>query len=169
MIIALVVFGVLLLIALAGYLLPKKVYVERSILINASEDKVFEFISDLNHFKNWNPWAKKDPNIQVTIKGKEKGSSYNWKGNKKVREGSLTIIDFVKNKRVDCELDFGFKNKSLTSLIMEPKDGQVLVKWTMLSDMGSNPTSRYMGLFMPKFIGKDYEEGLENLRNACQS
>ena len=168
MFIILIVFGALILIALAGYLFPKNVHIERSKTINAKSDVVFEHISNLEHFKNWNPWAEKDPDIQVTIKGTAKGSSYNWKGNSKVREGSLTILDIVPNKQVDFELDFGFKNKSYTSLIMDEIDGKIKVTWSMDSNMGNNPTSRYMGLFMDKFVGKDYEQGLENLRKACE-
>lgn len=163
-------FGSLLLIAIFGYLLPKKVTVSRSITIQASPESIFKHISDLHQFKIWNPWSEKDPNIQVQITGQGKGSKYQWKGNRKVREGSLTIVELYPNEKVDFELRFGANpTPSFTTLSIHPQRNFCEVSWTMESDMGSNPAGRYMGLFMEKFVGRDYEKGLENLRNVCET
>jgi hypothetical protein len=169
MFVGIIIVGTLFLIALAGFLLPKNIFISRSIEIDSTNQEIFSQISDLENFKEWNPWAKKDPNINVVIKGKGKGSSYNWKGNNKVRQGSLTIIEITEMKRVDFELNFGQKNNAETSLIIEKQKELFKVSWTMNSNMGNNPTSRYMGLFMDKFVGKDYEEGLKNLKKSCEN
>ena len=168
MIILLITVGFFLIIALLGFLLPRNVHVSRSIEINASQEIIFNQISDLENFKQWNPWAKKDPNIQITIKGQGVGSSYHWKGNKKVREGKLTIIK-IQDNQVYLELDFGFKQNSYSSLIINEKDSRQSLSWTMDVDMGNNPTSRYTGLFMNKFIGNDYEAGLKNVKTICET
>ncbi len=163
-------FGLIFLVALAGFLLPRKIHVKRSIQIQASTERIWSEISDFENFKIWNPWAEKDPNMKVDITGKAKGSKYAWSGNKSVRSGSMMIVDMIENEKVDFELHFGqSKTPSFTSLIIEKEENGSKVTWTMDTDMGNNPAGRYMGLFMDKFVGKDYDKGLENLKEKCES
>ncbi|MEZ4936271.1 MAG: SRPBCC family protein [Crocinitomicaceae bacterium] len=170
MLISLIIFGSLLIIGLAGFLFPRNILVKRSIPIQAKSEIIWEQISDLNNFKVWNPWSAKDPNIQIEITGIGIGSEYKWNGNRAVKKGSLTIINIVEGKMVEFELRFGSNpSPAKTALILENNSNDYLVTWEMKSDMGNNPAGRYMGLFMDKFVGKDFEMGLNNLRNVCLS
>lgn len=163
----LVLLGLLLIMALAGYSLPKKSQVQRSILINAPSKDIYKTICSFESFKIWNPWSVKDPNIIVEIQGEGIGSYYKWKGNNKVRQGKLTIIELKENE-VSFELDFGTQTKSYTSLKIEQEGTQQKVTWTMNTDLGNSPSSRYMGLFLEKYVGRDYEAGLKSLKTLIE-
>ncbi|MCB0476779.1 MAG: SRPBCC family protein [Crocinitomicaceae bacterium] len=170
MIILAIIFGALVFIGLIGFLFPRKVHVERTLILDTSIEKVWTQVSELENFGLWNPWAKKDPNIEIEITGTGKGSKYKWKGNRSVGEGSLEITNLEQNRKVDMELLFGRNpNPATTSIILQSEGIKTKITWTMDTDMGNNPAGRYMGLFMDKFVGKDYEIGLENLRNVCEN
>lgn len=165
----LIFFGIIFLIAFVGFLLPKKVFIERSVTIQADDQTIWREISDFENFQIWNPWAEKDPNMKVEITGLGKGSKYAWSGNKNVRTGSMMIIDLYENEKVDFELKFGQSaNPSFSSLIMKKENDGFKISWTLDTDMGNNPAGRYMGLFMDKFVGQDYEKGLSNLKMRCE-
>ncbi len=74
---------------------PDDFRITRSITITAPADVVFTQINDLHAWQAWSPWAKKDPNAQVSYVGPQagKGSSFQWAGNSDVGEGAMTIIE----------------------------------------------------------------------------
>ena len=41
--------------------------------------------------------------------------------------------------------------------------------WDFKGDMGMNPAGRLMGRMMDKFLGPDYEKGLDNLKKSCEN
>src|SRR5688572_4919064 len=67
----------------------------RRVTIAAPAAELFEQVNDLRKFQEWNPWAKVDPQCRITYSGPATGvgSSYEWKGNKQVGEGAMTIIE----------------------------------------------------------------------------
>ena len=46
--------------------------------------------------------------------------------------------------------------------------GGTQVTWTMNGDMGANPLYRWMGLFMDKMVGPDFDAGLANLKALAE-
>jgi len=55
------------------------------------------------------------------------------------------------------------------AFILEGSGGSTEVTWTLVSDMGTNPVGRSMGLMMDRWVGADYEAGLENLKALVES
>ena len=53
--------------------------------------------------------------------------------------------------------------------IFDRVDGKATrVTWTMNGDMGGNPVYRWMGLFMDKMVGPDFDAGLANLKALAE-
>jgi arginine exporter protein ArgO len=48
----------------------KNYHYEKSIVINAPKEKVWEQVSSMKAFNQWNPWLKLDKNITLTYTGK---------------------------------------------------------------------------------------------------
>ena len=68
----LVIGGIIVLALLVSLVLPSKVHVERSIVINAPAAKIFNEVNSLQKWAAWDPWQKKDPNVQNNYTGPDR-------------------------------------------------------------------------------------------------
>lgn len=147
--------------------------VRRSITIDAAPEAIYQQVVDLRNWEAWSPWEGLDPSLEKTYSGPESGpgSSYHWKGNRKVGEGSMTITDAEANRKVTIDLRFikPFKSQSETVLTLEPVDGGTRVEWSMT---GSHTAmSQVFSLVRPmdKMVGPDFEKGLSRLKAVVES
>ena len=166
------ILGLIIILSLVGFLLPKTSHVERSIVIKKPKEEVFAHINNLKKWVVWSPWSERDPDMSQTFSGPEegKGAQYEWKGNRKVGQGKMQILESQPFDYVRWNLQFGHNNMPTTaSFKLEEQDGTTKVTWSFDAELSNNPTSRYMGIMMKGFIGNDYEKGLENLKNLMES
>lgn len=94
-----------------------------------------------------------------------------WDGNKDVGSGEQEITEIFEGKRIESELRFlkPWKSTSNAFMVVEPKeDAQTEVTWGFDGE-NKFPSSIFM-LFMnmDKMIGKDFEEGLQNLKEKLE-
>jgi uncharacterized protein YndB with AHSA1/START domain len=169
------VFIILLIIAAVlayGAMQPSDFSVVREADIAAPAPKVFGLLNDFNQWTKWSPWEKMDLAMQKTFSGSSagKGSVYQWKGNKKVGEGRMEILDSQPSSSVKIDLQFitPFKAHNQTIFTLEPRNGQTHVKWTMSGN--KNFVMKLMGVFMDmdKMVGKDFEAGLANMKAEAE-
>lgn len=161
------IIGFVVLLSLVAFLLPKTSHVERSIRIKSSAAELFKEVNNLRNFVIWSPWSEKDPNMEQIFTGPEegKGAVYQWNGNREVRQGEILILESTPNEFVKWDLKFGHSKLTTTTYFkLEEIENEVIITWGFDAELGNNPTSRYMGLMMKSFIGKDYEKGLNNLK-----
>ena len=158
--IALLLGALLGLTALFGLMQPRIIKLDRSITVKGSKDTIFPEIANLRNFVTWSPWSAKDPNIKMTFKGNDgtPGSSYVWKGNNKVGEGSMTLNAVQPNDTAVLDIDFGFRGKAQATFTLEEQGDQTKVTWALESDMGSNPLVRCGVPAMKRIIGKDFRK-----------
>lgn len=149
-----------------GLLLPAKVHIERSLVINASQKSVFEQVNVLKNWEKWSPWLQMDTTIQHSYSGPPSGigATYNWKSNdKNIGNGSISIIYSTPPASLLVNLDYGDKGKSTGKFLFEKVNQGTKVTWSLESDLGLNPVSRWFGLLMDRIAGPDLENGLLNL------
>ena len=161
--------AIVLLILILAALAPKTYDVSRSIVINSTKDDVFKVLRSLKQQDEWSPWAKKDPNMHKEYRGTdgEVGSVSYWNGNKEVGEGEQEITKIVDGERIEGHLRFlkPWKSESDCYFVTEVEDVEsTKVTWGF-SGKNKFPFSIMM-LFMSmdKMVGKDFEEGLVNLK-----
>ena len=147
---------------------PDSFRVERSARIQAPPERIFALINDLQQFNRWNPYEKKDPAIKGTY-GKTTvgpGAHYGWVSNE-VGVGSMEITEVSAPSRVLMRLDFikPMETSSQAEFTLKPLSDQgTEIVWSM---QGPAPyVSKLMGVLfnMDKMIGKDFEDGLANLK-----
>lgn len=168
--------ALLLLLVLVSFFLAGTVHIERSKVIKASPATVFSLVNNLRTYDDWMPWNRKDPNMQQTFGDKDSGlgASYSWMStDKQVGSGTLTITESVPDKKVVTALDFGDMGTSMGGWLLTPVDSGTRVVWYMDSKMtGKNPfysmVGKYMGLFMDKMVGPDFEQGLDSLKSISE-
>lgn len=164
-----------------AFVLPDAAHVERAITINRPASEVFAVLNGYRRFNDWSPWAAKDPNARYTLSGPASGvgAKFSWQGDPRtVGAGSQEISASVPDKSVSVALDFGDWGKARAHFALLPgtPPGSTKVVWSLDSQaplaldgkLLPNAIGRYMGLFMDKLVGPDYEQGLLKLKTLVE-
>lgn len=171
--IGIILFGLALIIVMIGFIMPREARMKREIIIKADKKTVFDYANSLKKFvDHWSPWTDKDPEMETTYEGPAEGvgAIYNWKGHpKKVGYGTMKIIAVEEPEKVVSFLSFGGRGDAEVSVIIEDLSAdEVKVTWAFSADNGYNPLSRIFGGMMDKFLGPDFEKGLQRLKDVCE-
>lgn len=163
------VMALVILLALfvcVGFILPSEFKVERSISIDAPAEKVYAQVVDLQKWRNWGVWFKRDPDMQVSYSGPhaEVGMLSEWISESE-GSGQMKILATDPNRRLVYSLYFPeFDMGSTGEIILRPKDGMTEVTWMDYGDVGANPINHYFAAMMDAMVGPDFETGLANLK-----
>ena len=164
-----VVLGMLALVLIAALFMPKDYSVEKEVVINKPKAEVYDYLESLQNQNKWSVWAKSDPNMKKHFKGIDRtvGFTYYWEGNDEVGKGEQEITKITKGERIDTQLRFlkPFESTSEAHLITENAgQNRTKVKWGFIGVMPypMNAMLPFMG--MEKTVGKDFADGLENLK-----
>lgn len=96
------------------------------------------------------------------------GAVWAWKS-KSQGDGRMTFTTAEPPKRLAYELYFpDFNTTSTGDFRLDANGGATQVTWSMDGNMGSNPVYRWMGLFMDKMVGPDFDAGLANLKALAE-
>ncbi|MDX2051232.1 MAG: SRPBCC family protein [Polyangiaceae bacterium] len=151
---------------------PATFRVERRTVIATPPEAVFPHLEDFHQWAAWSPWEKLDPGMQKTFGGaaRGKGATYAWRGNDDVGEGNMTIIESRPNEQLSIRLEFlkPFAATNTTMYTLKPQSNGTEITWAM-----EGPNSfigKVMSVFisMDAMIGKDFEEGLANLKRLSE-
>ena len=169
-----ILFGLAALIALVLVVAstkPDTVHYERATVMNASPEKILPHIADFHKWMAWSPWDKLDPDMKREYTGAAQGAGakYGWRGNGKAGEGTMEILA-ASNSGVKIDLRFvkPFQSDCVTHFHFTPQGGHTHVRWTM--DGPNTFMGKVFSLFMnmDKMIGKDFEQGLVDLKAAAE-
>ncbi|MEO7433076.1 MAG: SRPBCC family protein, partial [Dokdonella sp.] len=95
---------------------------------------------------------------------------YAWKGNSKVGEGRMEILESSPS-RIVIKLDFvaPFEAHNTAEFTLTPAAGETVVNWSM---HGPTPfVGKIMHVFMnmDRMVGKDFETGLANIKAQAEA
>ena len=152
---------------------PDTFSVQRSATIKAPPEKIFAVLNDFHRWTEWSPWEKLDPAMKRTLGGATagKGATYAWEGNSKAGAGRMEIVESAPPGKVGIQLDFikPFESHNLTEFTLVPQGDSTQLNWAM---RGPTPfISKLMQVFvsMDSMIGKDFEQGLANLKAVTEN
>ena len=166
-----VVGAIILALVVVSQLLPSTYHVDRSIVIAAKPEVIFPWLNNLKKWPEWSAWtAAKDPTLVYAYEGPEEGvgAISKWDA-KKLGEGSMKLIesDLATGLKFDLSFEHG-KYLSTGAFTFESADAGTKVTWGMDGNVSRNPLDRFFSLFMDKFIGPDFEEGLASLKKKAE-
>jgi carbon monoxide dehydrogenase subunit G len=168
--IAVVVLVIALLIFAATK--PDSFQVQRTASIKAPPEKIFPLIDDFQNWGAWSPYENKDPAMKRTRSGavNGKGAVYEWDGDKNVGKGRMEITESSPTSKIVIQLDFfkPFEAHDIAEFRLEPQGDSTKVTWAM---HGPAPfISKLMQVFInfDNMIGKDFEQGLANLKTVAE-
>ncbi|HSH43047.1 MAG TPA: SRPBCC family protein [Arenicellales bacterium] len=158
---------VLALVLIGFYVLPDEARVERDALVDAPPAEVFPYLSDFRRFNQWSPWSDWAPDIEYDYSGPESGvgARMSWHSeNPEVGTGSILITESRPPERVVMRLELGPQGDAASSFEVEPAGNGSRVVWSFRTEFGNNVIKRYFGLMLERWVGQDYEQGLQNLK-----
>lgn len=162
--------------ALIAYisLLPDSFRIARSTVIEASPETVFRHVNDFRAWSDWSPWAKLDPNMKAEYGGTPQGygATYAWSGDKQVGVGAMEIVESRQGERIRIKIEFKkpFKTKNDVQFDFRPQDeARTEVTWAMSGRHEFIGKALYKFLNLEETIGRQYEQGLANLKRVVES
>ena len=173
---ALKVIGIILLILIVlivilGIIAPKEYRVERSVVINAPNQVVFNHIKYWRNWQTWSPWAEMDSTMKVTIEGIDgtPGSLYKWSG-VKAGSGEMTNTGIRANEEIAYQLRFikPWESESNGYVRLADVQGNTEATWGFY---GKNKFPwNIMTLFMSmdKMMDRDFNRGLTLLKEISE-
>ncbi len=169
-------FAALIVVIIAlGFILSDRVTLEREIIINAPQEKVFALVSDFNEWNRWSPLARIDPDAGFIVS--DGGHRMDWNSDHpKVGNGSQEISSIDPPSRVSTFLDFGDMGQAYANFTLSPMPGGATkVVWRYERNMRDRvplymkPVCTYAAFFMEGMLGPLYEEGLANLKREAET
>lgn len=170
-ILAIIVIGVVL-IFIYGSTQPKVVEMQRSIVIDQDPATVYNYVSNFKTWNEWSAWNLRDSTMKVSYSGNESGAGaeMSWTSENS-GNGKQVITDAVPHSEIKTSLDFGDMGTAYSDWMFEKEGRGTKVTWGFKSETGGPFIRGLMALFidMEEMIAKDYDEGLQNLKNKIES
>ncbi len=163
--------GLVLLLLVVGLFLPSAFSVQRSAVINATPNKVYNLVVEPKQWTKWSVWTQRDPDMKITYSGPPFGMGARWSWvSKSEGTGSMEFTRVEPDRAVEYALSFpDFGMRSNGALRLEPSGDATKVTWTNSGDVGGNPLKHYLAAMMDRMVGPDFEAGLANLKKLAET
>ncbi len=164
------VFSLLFIAAIVlGFFLSNEFSVSRSVVVQASPEKVYALIGDLEQWPVWGPWKDNDEALQVTLGEKTTGvgASQRWVG--KDGDGRLVFTEADPQRGIAFDLMFNedaFANTSSITYEVGPEG--LVVTWKMSGHVPAPVVGGYLAWMMPDMVSPMFDDGLARLKAAAE-
>jgi hypothetical protein len=159
-------------ILIAAFLAPTDIIIERSVLICANQERVFDEIVDFKKWYQWDPWYPKDTTQKRNYVGKFGDTlyGYSWSSKEKnVGNGSMFFTNISNKDSISYAVTFGRdddEQKSSGSFYLQTLGENTQVVWTLKSSLAY--PYKFLNFFLDDIAGKDFEIGLEGLKSHVE-
>lgn len=164
----LIILAVLLIAFLAFYFTrPNSYDVERTIVIKASPEQIWPYVSNFENWNKWSAWKEKDSTVTNTFEG-EQGIVGSVTEYTSLESGSGRMVNtgMTKNEEITYNMKFlePWESESTGHVRLKKVDGGTEVSWGFGGE--HNAFSKLMN--MDKMIGPDFDRGLELLKEKVE-
>jgi uncharacterized protein YndB with AHSA1/START domain len=96
------------------------------------------------------------------------GAVWAWKSATE-GDGRMSFTAAEPARRLAYDLYFpDFGTTSTGEITLAAEGSGTRVTWSMAGNMGSNPMFRWIALFADRMVGKDFDEGLAQLKQVAE-
>lgn len=172
--ILLVIIAIIVLAMVTALFIKKDYAVEREVAISKPKQEVFDYIKYLKNQDHYSVWNNLDPNMKKTYSGTDGtvGFKYMWDSEKKeAGKGEQTISNITEGERVDMKLHFIEPFEANDNAYMTTEaigDSQTKVKWGFNGRMNYPMNLMLIMMNMDEMLGKDLQDGLNNLKTTLE-
>ncbi|PXW15309.1 uncharacterized protein YndB with AHSA1/START domain [Chryseobacterium sp. CBTAP 102] len=169
-IIGIIIVLILIYAVIAVLAFSKDYHYEKSVVINAPQEKVWTYTGNLKGYNQWDPFSKADKNIVITYSGEgdKLGDSYHWKGDKNVGEGEQSITELIPNQKMATKLHFiePFEGYAKANIVLTREGNGTRVTWMIDNEL--NSMMKIMKPMMDNNMDKMFGQGLDNLKKLAE-
>ncbi|HCM33590.1 SRPBCC family protein [Chryseobacterium sp.] len=162
-ILLIIVYAVIAILAFS-----KDYHYEKSVVINAPKEKVWQYVGSLKGYNMWDPFSKEIKNITITYSGEgdKMGDSYHWKGDDS--EGEQSITETVLNEKLVTKLHFikPFDGNAKGTFVLTPEGSGTKVTWKIDNEL--NTMMKVMKPMMDRNMDKMFGHGLDDLKKLSE-
>lgn len=154
---------------------PKKYNVSRSILIDKTRAEVYDYLKFIKNQDHWSPWLKRDPQMKRKFTGEDGEVGFvSWwdSDHKQVGSGEQEIALLQPNERIETDIRFlkPWKSESRGYFVLKDAgSGGTEVTWGFHGTHKVPFNVMMLFMNMDKLVGKDFEEGLSNLKETLEN
>ncbi len=156
--------------ALFGLFGRRDYLLERQIAIAAPLDLVYDQVRYFRNFRVWSPWAGMEADIAIEGEDGSTGAVYRWSGRGEIGQGQLQLKALAPD-RLDFEVrtEKPYRSTSPTWFTFEADGAQTQVKWYFHMHIAYPWNGLAMFTDINVGVGKDFSQGLENLKRHCEA
>ena len=161
--------GLFVFVTLLSLFIPSKVIVTKAVTINATAEKVFTEMSDLQNWKHWQPVFKNDAaQIKFDTDSSGVSNSCEWQSKGKINK---LLITGKKDNVVTATLFRDQENDILNTIRVSPlqNSNQVQAEWIVMIKLKWYPWEKFYGIFIEKISGEGYQEALDSLKEYAEN
>lgn len=162
-IVLIIIYAVIAMLAFS-----KDYHYEKSIVINAPKDKVWQHTNSLKAYNTWDPFSKEIKNFSVTYSGAgdQIGDSYHWTGDDS--EGEQSITEITPNEKLGTQLHFikPFEGMAKSNIVLTPEGSGTKVIWMIDNEL--NTMMKIMKPMMDSNMDKMFGQGLADLKKLAE-
>jgi hypothetical protein len=152
-------------IFLMSLLLPSKVTITKSVLINASIEKVQNQLIHFDQWKNWYP-AFRNENVTI-VKNSSNPNSVSLTNN---RGKSVELIITQSNPyAINVDVHSSSRRMGYEFILTSKTNNKIQLTWDINAQLGWYPWNRIWGIFLDKVSGSQYELALEDLKKVVEN
>ena len=142
--------------------------IARTGTVNATPAEVFANINDLQHWNNWQPWVRLDPNAKIKVIGSGPGigEQMSWDSeSNSFGEGTMAITDSRPEEYVRFKIDLTrpIITTYFGEIHLKAAGSQTIVTWSMSGKNGFVGKAVNLIFGYDRVIGSQFEHGLTNL------
>jgi len=149
--------------------LPSNFEVKRSLSMDVAPESISAAVSDFSTWPHWSVWFQMDSTMTYELGDSFQGvgGNYSWTS-EAMGGGNMSILEYTPGRSMKTEIHFDGQGESNGSWTFESnEDGSTLVTWGLSGEMGF--FGRFIGAQMDKWVGPDFEAGLQNLKNFVET
>ena len=161
--------GLFIMATIMGLLMPGKVVITNAEPMTGDSAKIFEQVSDLRNWKNWQPVFKADSGqVNFSTASGQVNSFAEWTTNGKknrllIAEKKYPFVKILLEREGETDV------VNIISLMQVQEQGNMQVRWDVITKLGWLPWQRFGGLFIERMSGPGYETALKSLKEYIEA
>jgi hypothetical protein len=155
---------VALVMAVAGFFLPREFDVTTSIYLDRPPQIAFQKINDLKAWQEWCPWNETTmPGMVNEYGGADQGLGAEWTWQHESGDGKQWITLSQLNLEIEVATEFADFPPMTSVFSFEPEDRGTRITWRTRGRVNDGPMDGWMCLMMPSMMTSEYDKGLQKL------
>lgn len=157
---------VILFLVVVGFFMPADYRVERSVIINAPRDVVYQDMLQGSRLPDW--MFVQDGKVASFEGVLGEGDSVALLYNKAAEQGVLSVVESSEDV-----VRFDVRPKPKVNLVhnqidLQETKGGTLVKWTIEGSLNAGLLSPYLAMFANNIAGSNFERSLQKLKEQVE-